>query len=86
MRIERTMGTAHEPGGIAWRTSSHSSTEGNCVEVGWRTSSYSAGNGNCVEVAVAPDTVLVRDSKDRDGPVLAFPAAAWHAFLATVRA
>jgi hypothetical protein len=26
----------------------------------------------------------VRDSKDRTGPVLSFPATAWRAFLATV--
>ncbi|MPZ65637.1 MAG: DUF397 domain-containing protein [Pseudonocardiaceae bacterium] len=50
----------------------------------WRTSSYSAGNGGCVAVAAAPQRVLVRDSKDPDGPVLAVTPAAWRAFLATV--
>jgi len=39
----------------------------------WRTSSYSGSNGgNCIEVAITPDTVAIRDSKDADGPVLAF--------------
>ncbi len=47
----------------------------------WRTSSYSAGSGNCVQVAPAPDRVLVRDSKDPDGPALAVPTPAWRAFL-----
>ncbi|MEH0973231.1 DUF397 domain-containing protein [Micromonospora sp. CPCC 205546] len=47
----------------------------------WRTSSRSVGNGNCVEVAAVGDRVAVRDSKDRPGPVLAFPAPAWHAFV-----
>jgi hypothetical protein len=50
----------------------------------WRTSSYSAGNGGCVEVATAPERVLVRDSKDPDGPMLAVPPTAWRDFLATV--
>ncbi|HEY6423457.1 MAG TPA: DUF397 domain-containing protein [Pseudonocardiaceae bacterium] len=50
----------------------------------WHTSSYSGGNGDCVQVAPAPDRVLVRDSKDPDGPALAFPTPAWRAFLGTV--
>ncbi len=76
--------TAPEPDSIVWHTSSYSYGSGNCIEVGWRTSSYSWGNGNCVEVAPAPDGVLVRDSKDRDGPALAVPGTAWRAFLHTV--
>lgn len=49
----------------------------------WRTSSRSNGTGgNCVEVAGnLPGVVVVRDSKDRTGPVLAFAPAAWGAFL-----
>ncbi|RIV39608.1 DUF397 domain-containing protein [Micromonospora radicis] len=47
----------------------------------WRTSTRSVGNGNCVEVATVDGHVAVRDSKDRHGPVLAFPRAAWHAFV-----
>ncbi len=50
----------------------------------WRTSSYTGGQGNCVEVAAATGTVLVRDTKDRKGPVLAVPAATWRAFLADI--
>jgi hypothetical protein len=52
----------------------------------WRTSSYTAGSGNCVEVApaTAGGTVLVRDTKYREGPVLAVPATAWRAFLADI--
>ncbi len=76
--------TAPEPDGIVWHTSSYSSNGGTCVEVGWRTSSYSSNGGDCVEVAPAPVGVLVRDSKDRDGPALAVPTAAWQAFLTTV--
>ena len=46
----------------------------------WRKSTYSGSNGgNCVEVA-ADLAVAVRDSKDPDGPRLAFTAGAWLAF------
>ncbi|MGH3802420.1 MAG: DUF397 domain-containing protein [Pseudonocardiaceae bacterium] len=75
--------TAPEPDGIVWHTSSYSGNGGNCVQVGWRTSSYSGNGGNCVQVAPAPNRVLVRDSKDPDGPALAVPAVAWRAFLTT---
>jgi Domain of unknown function (DUF397) len=48
----------------------------------WRKSTHSGGNGgDCIEVATA-DAVLVRDSKDRDGQVLAFTSATWTRFLA----
>jgi hypothetical protein len=57
----------------------------------WRKSSYSSSNGgNCVEVAVARPgsarVVAVRDSKDPDGPVLAFTLAEWQAFVRGVQA
>lgn len=52
---------------------------------GWRKASYSNGGGNCVEVAKAAETIGVRDSKDPNGPVLAFDVADWSAFLATLR-
>jgi len=75
---------APEPDGIVWHTSSYSTSQGDCVEVGWRTSSYSNGSATCVEVAPAPGRVLVRDSKDPDGPTLAVPTPAWRAFLTTL--
>jgi hypothetical protein len=75
------MMTAREPDRIVWHTSSYSVGNGNCVQVGWRTSSYSDGNGACVQVAPAPGRVLVRDSKNPDGPALAVPSTAWRAFL-----
>jgi Domain of unknown function (DUF397) len=51
----------------------------------WRTSTHSGGaNSTCVEIAAA-SAVLVRDTTDRNGPVLGIPAAAWSAFLATLR-
>lgn len=52
----------------------------------WFKSSYSGGEGNeCLEVAQAGTRVAVRDSKDPGGPVLAFPAAAFAAFVNEVR-
>jgi hypothetical protein len=51
----------------------------------WRTSSRSGTNGACVEVAGLPDRVMVRDSKDPHGPVLAVQPTEWHAFLAHLR-
>lgn len=53
----------------------------------FRKSSYSgAVNPNCVEVGFVTAEVLLRDSKDPDGPVLRFTADEWNAFLAGVRA
>jgi hypothetical protein len=54
----------------------------------WRKSSYSGGNGGaCVEVARnLPGAVAVRDSKDPDGPRLAFAPEEWTAFTAGVKA
>jgi hypothetical protein len=45
----------------------------------WRVSSHSGSQGgNCVEVAGSGSRVLVRDTKDRTGPVLAISASAWR--------
>ncbi|MBY8889148.1 DUF397 domain-containing protein [Streptomyces sp. PTM05] len=47
----------------------------------WFTSSYSSEEGGqCVEVAACPTLVHVRDSKDPQGPTLAFTPTAWAAF------
>lgn len=70
---------------LEWRKSSFSTSEANCVEVAWRKSSFSSSQSDCVEVAwaEAPATA-VRDSKNTDGPTLAFPVPAWHRFLRAV--
>lgn len=49
----------------------------------WRTSTRSSNGGDtCVEVADnLPGAVHVRDSKDRQGPVLTFGPTAWRAFV-----
>jgi Domain of unknown function (DUF397) len=53
----------------------------NNMRPGWRTSSYTGnGGGNCVEVGGTARMILVRDTKDRTGPVLRFTPAAWRGF------
>jgi Domain of unknown function (DUF397) len=52
----------------------------------WRKSTFSGGNGGgCVEAGSTPGAVLVRDTKDRDGAVLAFTPQAWLEFAARIR-
>jgi len=70
-----------------FRKSTYSVNNGQCVEVGadWRKASSSIGSGQCVEAASGERAVLVRDTTDRDGPELAFPAQAWSAFAAALR-
>ena len=48
----------------------------------WTTPSISNGNGgsNCVETKKEAGGVFVRDSMDREGPVLEFGGRAWQNF------
>jgi|tagenome__1003787_1003787.scaffolds.fasta_scaffold19168366_1 hypothetical protein len=50
----------------------------------WRKSTFST-QGECLEVAFVEDIVMVRNSRYRTQPHLAFQAGAWRAFLAGVR-
>ncbi|WP_329572259.1 DUF397 domain-containing protein [Kitasatospora sp. NBC_01266] len=54
---------------VAWRKSTFSGNQGNCVEV---------ADG-------FPGAVPVRDSKDPHGPALVFRANAWQAFVTSVQ-
>jgi len=47
----------------------------------WTKSSFSK-EGDCVEIAATDDAILVRDSKDKSGPMLHFTPSEWDAFLA----
>ncbi|MER7757648.1 DUF397 domain-containing protein [Kitasatospora sp. NPDC097643] len=53
----------------AWRKSSYSAQQGQCVEV----------------AIGPPDQVPVRDSKDPHGPALVFPADAWQSFVTAIQ-
>ena len=67
---------------MSWRKSSHSTFNGNCVEVvSWRKPARSTGNGQCVEVGQGQQVIAVRDSKDPGGPVLVCNPRAWRALL-----
>jgi hypothetical protein len=46
----------------------------------WCTSSFSV-QGNCVEVRLRDSDVQIRNTRDREGPVLSFTHAEWTAFL-----
>ncbi|MFE1512203.1 DUF397 domain-containing protein [Streptomyces sp. NPDC058726] len=56
---------------------------GEASSLAWFKSSYSSGSegDSCVEIATEPATVHVRDSKNLDGPQLAFTPAAWAGFI-----
>jgi len=71
-----------------WRKASYSASGGgNCIEVGiWRKASYSSSNGGaCVEIGTAARAVAVRDSKEPDGPRLAFTPGSWQAFIRSIK-
>ena len=51
----------------------------------WRTAETQRGNGACVEVTSAPGSILVRDSKDQDGPLLPYSEGSWRTFLAAAK-
>ncbi len=54
---------------LAWRKSSFSGGQGNCVEV----------------AAGLPGVVAIRDSKNPDGPVLTVPGPDWTTFVESVK-
>ncbi|WP_239163391.1 DUF397 domain-containing protein [Paractinoplanes rishiriensis] len=56
----------------------------NGIASGWHKSRRSSG-GNCVEVRRDGDRVLMRDSKDRSGPVLAFDVEEFRNFIADLK-
>jgi Domain of unknown function (DUF397) len=51
------------------------------VVSGWRVSARTGGQGNCVEVGTSAAKVAVRDSKNREGPVLRVDPIVWRAFI-----
>ncbi|MFI1990029.1 DUF397 domain-containing protein [Actinoplanes sp. NPDC020271] len=51
----------------------------------WRKSSRSS-TGNCVEIMITTDSALMRDSKDRSGPVLSFGCESFALFIDALKA
>ena len=51
----------------------------------WRKARRSANNGACVELAPAAGQILIRDSKDQDGPIIAYSEYSWHIFVAAAK-
>jgi Domain of unknown function (DUF397) len=52
----------------------------------WHKSSYSSQDGNCVEVATnLAGIVVVRDSKERQGPVLPLTRPGWQALVRQIK-
>jgi len=52
----------------------------------WRKSHHSGQNSDCIEIVAIGSAVAVRDSKDPEGPQLAFRPATWVTFTARVKA
>jgi hypothetical protein len=51
----------------------------------WRKARRSANNGACVELASATGQILVRDSKDQNGPKIAYPEYSWRNFVTVAK-
>jgi hypothetical protein len=51
----------------------------------WRKTRRSANNGACVELAPAAGQILIRDSKDQNGPVIAYSQFSWRLFVASAK-
>lgn len=52
----------------------------------WRKSPLSGDGDNCVEIADLPEGGrALRDSKDREGPMLTFTEGEWDAFVTGLR-
>jgi hypothetical protein len=52
----------------------------------WKKSRRSNQSGSCVELALLRDGLAVRDSKNPDGPTLAFPGGIGAGFVEAVKA
>jgi hypothetical protein len=51
------------------------------ARVNWRKATRSKNYGDCVEVSGGSGIIATRDSKDRLGPVIRYPASSWQAFI-----
>jgi hypothetical protein len=51
----------------------------------WRKSRASADSGNCVEVAFEGASVLIRNSRDKSGPILVVTGGRWRDLMLRIR-
>lgn len=51
----------------------------------WRKASASGAQGDCVQIAATPEVILVRDSKDRNGPWLRVLPGEWAEFTERIQ-
>jgi hypothetical protein len=47
----------------------------------WLKAQSSTPNGQCLEIASTPGKIVIRDSKDPDGPILVYTPGEFIAFL-----
>jgi hypothetical protein len=64
---------------MAWVRSSHCGA-GDCIEI-----ASDCESNACVEVDYDKNMVLMRDSKDPDGPVLRFTRNGWQQFIQSLK-
>jgi len=55
------------------------------AQIQWRKSSHSAQQGDCVEVGAGIQEILVRDSKNSEGPRLTFSRREWTALVGKIK-
>lgn len=60
-------------------------TDRNRPQAVFRKSTFSDAGEGCVEAAMLHTLRLVRDSKDPNGPTLAFTSSAWAAFIDDIK-
>lgn len=51
----------------------------------WRKSTHSGSQAECVEVGHATGQIKVRDTKDRQGPVITLNPTAWHRLTTAIK-
>lgn len=73
---------------VMWRKAAASNPSGNCVEVGAMMSASRCAGGDCVKAGpcACGEDILMRDSKDPDGPVLQFGKRAFADFIGGIKA